>query len=75
MRLRGDLEFPTASFYSGNALDAFVSPRSLFFAAPEMKCVGENYVAKQIVLRTVADVERGIELEIACDVTGETDRR
>jgi hypothetical protein len=75
MRLRGDFEFPTASFYSGNALDAFVSPRSLFFAAPEMKCVGENYVAKQIVLRTVADVERGIELEIACDVTGETDRR
>ena len=75
MRLRGDFEFPTASFYSGNALDAFVSPRSLFFAAPEMKCVGENYVAKQIVLRTIIDIECGIELEVWCNIAGEPDRR
>ena len=40
-----------------------------------MKRVGEDNVAKQIVLRTVADVERGIELEIGCDVAGETDCR
>jgi hypothetical protein len=46
-----------------------------FFAAPEMKSVRENYVAKQIVLRAIVDVERGVELEIARDVAGETDRR
>ena len=40
-----------------------------------MKCIGENDVTKQIVLRTIIDVERGIELEIACDVARETDRR
>ena len=47
----------------------------VFFAAPEVKRVGENYVAEQIVLRSVVDVERGIELEIRCDVAGEADRR
>jgi len=45
-----------------------------FFAAPEMKSVRENYVAKQIVFGIIADIERGIELEIGCDVAGETDR-
>ena len=45
-----------------------------FFAAPEMKSVGENYVAEQIVLRIIADIKRGIELKIGCDVAGETDR-
>ena len=49
--------------------------RDVFFAAPEVKRVGENYVAKQIVLRSVVDVERGIELEVWRDVAGESDRR
>ena len=40
-----------------------------------MKSVRENYVAKQIVLGTIADIERGIELEITRDVAGETNRR
>jgi hypothetical protein len=40
-----------------------------------MKSVSENYVAEQIVLRTIIDIERGIKLEIARDVAGETDRR
>jgi len=40
-----------------------------------MKRVGENYVAKQIVLRTIVDVERWIKLKIGCDITGEPDRR
>ena len=54
----------------------FVKGRTvLFSAAPEMKCVTENYVAKQIVLRAIVDIERGVELEIARDVAGETDRR
>ena len=41
---------------------------------PEMKRVRENYVAKQIVLWTIIDIKRGIELEVWCDVAGETDR-
>ena len=49
--------------------------RDVSFAAPEMKCVGENYVAEQIVLRSVVDVQRGIELEIRCDVASEPDCR
>ena len=40
-----------------------------------MKRVRENYVAKQIVLWTIIDIERGIELEVWCDVAGETDCR
>ena len=40
-----------------------------------MKSVCENDVAEQIVVRTIIDVERGIELEIACDVARETYRR
>src|SRR5258708_24396953 len=39
-----------------------------------MKRVRENYVAKQIVLWTIIDIKRGIELEVWCDVAGETDR-
>lgn len=38
-----------------------------------MKRVSENDVPKEVVLRTVVDIERGIELEIARDVAGETD--
>ena len=63
------------SFCAGDALDRLCQRRVFFFAAPEMKSVSEDYVAKQIVLRTIIDVERGIELEIACDVAGETYRR
>jgi hypothetical protein len=40
-----------------------------------MKSVRENYVAKQIVLGVIADIERWVELEIGCHVAGETDRR
>ena len=40
-----------------------------------MTRVSENYIAEQIVARTIIDVERGIKLEIACDVAGETDGR
>src|SRR6266566_3735838 len=40
-----------------------------------MKSVCEDYVTEQIVLRTIVDVERGIELEVWCDVAGETDGR
>src|SRR5437773_6286525 len=40
-----------------------------------MKRVSENYVAKQVVLRTVVDVKRGIKLEIGCDIAGEPDCR
>ena len=47
----------------------------LLLAVPKVKCVSENYVAEEIVLRTIVDVECGIELEIPCDVAGETDRR
>ena len=49
--------------------------RDVSFAAPEVKCVGENYIAHEVVIRTIADVQRGIELEIRCDVAGEADRR
>jgi hypothetical protein len=60
-----------------------INPRCLFcrnragffFAIPEAKSVGEDYVTKQIVLRAIVDIERGVELEIARDVAGETDRR
>ena len=44
------------------------------FVPPKMKRVSENYIAEQIVARTIIDVERRIELKIWCDVAGETDR-
>ena len=69
MRLLGGFELPdTVSFYAGNMLSAL-----FVFVAPEVKCVTENYVAKQIVLWTIIDIKRGIELEVWCDVAGETD--
>ena len=43
------------------------------FVSPKMKRVSENYITKQIVTRTIIDVERWIKLEIRCDVAGETD--
>ena len=43
------------------------------FVSPKMERVSENYIAEQIVAWTVIDVQRGIKLEIGCDVAGETD--
>lgn len=63
------------SFCARDALDRRRQRRVFFFAAPEMKSVCENYVTKQIVVRTIIDVERGIELEVWCDVASETDCR
>ena len=40
-----------------------------------MKRVSKNYVAKQVVLGTIIDVERGIKLEVWCNVARETDGR
>src|SRR5215471_1600263 len=48
--------------------------RDIFFA-PDMKCVSENYVAHEIVTRTIVNVQRGIKLKIWCDVAGKSDRR
>ena len=63
------------SFCAGDALARLRERRVFFFAAPEMKSVRENYVTKQIVLWTIIDVQRGIELEVWCDVASETDGR
>jgi len=38
-----------------------------------MKRIGKDDVAEEIVLGAVAHVERGIELEIAGKIAGETD--
>ena len=43
--------------------------------AQDMKCVGENYVAHEVVIRAIVNVKRGIELEIRCDVASKADRR
>ena len=40
-----------------------------------MKRVSKNYVAKQVVFRTIIDAERRIQLEVWCNVAGETDCR
>ena len=49
--------------------------RDVSFATPEMKRVCEDYITKQVVIRAVVDVQRGIELEIRCDVASEADCR
>ena len=36
-----------------------------------MKCVGENYVAHKVMIRTIANVQRGIELETEVQIVGE----
>ena len=73
MRLRDGVELAdTILFYAAWPCR---DRRHVLFAAPKMKRVSEHYVAKQIVVRTVTDVERGIELKIGRDVTGEADRR
>ena len=45
------------------------------FFPPQMKSVRENYVTKEIVVRSIADVKRGIKLKIGRYVVGKTDRR
>ena len=40
-----------------------------------MKRVSENYVAHEVMMRTIVNVQRGIELKIRRDITGEADRR
>ena len=40
-----------------------------------MKSVCEDYITEQVVVRTIVDIERGIELEVWCDVARETDCR
>jgi len=40
-----------------------------------MKGVCEDNITEQIVVWTIIDIKRGIELEVWCDVAGETDRR
>ncbi len=42
--------------------------------APHMKCICEDYVTEQIVVRAIIHIQRGIELEVRCDVAGKTDR-
>jgi hypothetical protein len=46
-----------------------------FVFAPQVKRITEYDVAEQIMLRPIADVQRGIELEITRQVAGEADRR
>src|SRR6266481_3599841 len=40
-----------------------------------MTRVREDYITEQVVVRTIVDIERGIELEVWCDVARETDCR
>src|SRR6266487_3108773 len=40
-----------------------------------MKRVSKNYVAKQVVFRTIVDVKRRVELKITADVASKTDCR
>src|ERR1044072_9313858 len=46
-----------------------------FFVPPQMKRVGENYVTHHAAQIVVTEINRGIELKIARDIAGETDRR
>ena len=48
--------------------------RDVFFA-PEMKCVSEDNVTEDAAEIVIAKINRGIELEVRCDVTGKTYRR
>src|SRR6266496_3925384 len=76
IRLRLDLAFlDMSSFCAGDALDRLCQRRVFFFAAPDMKSVSEDDVSEQIVVWTIIDIERRIELEVWCDVTCETDCR
>ena len=60
-------------FCAGNALDRFCQHRAFLLRGAKMKSVCENDITKQIVLRTIIHVKRGIELEVWRDVAGETD--
>ena len=43
--------------------------------APQMERVGENYITHHAAQIVVTEIDRWIELEIPCDIAGETDRR
>src|SRR5947207_14118768 len=74
IRLR--LDFGTSSSYAETSSVHFVRSRALiFFVAPQMKRVGEHNVTHQAARIVVTEIDRWIELEIFCDVAGETDRR
>ena len=47
----------------------------LFSAAPDVKRVSKNDVPHQVVIRTIVNVQRGVELEIRCDIAGEANGR
>ena len=47
----------------------------VFYLSPQVKRISEDDVAEQIMLRPIADVQRGIELEIARQVARKADRR
>src|SRR5262249_29258617 len=56
--------------------DVFCRRRVIFvFATPKMQRVSENYVAHHAAQIVVAEIDRWVELKIACDVAGETDGR
>jgi hypothetical protein len=46
-----------------------------FFITPQVKRVGEHNITHHAAQIVVTEIDRRIELEIACDVAGETDRR
>ena len=56
--------------------DLVCERRAVFFlATPEMKGVSENDIAENASWIVVAEIDRWVELKIACDVAGETDGR
>ena len=48
---------------------------SFRFIPPQVKRVSKNYVAKQVVFRTIVDVKRRVELKITGDVASKTNGR
>jgi hypothetical protein len=48
---------------------------SFRFIPPQVKRVSKNYIAKQVVFRTIVDVKRRVELKITGDVASKTDGR
>src|SRR4029453_14156131 len=71
---------PTSCWHLFSALRLFCRARmcrgrSDISFAPDMKCVSENYVAHQVVIRTVINIQRRIELKIWCYVAGKPDSR
>ena len=77
MRLRLDFGYSrTASSYAGTSSVHFVRSRALvIFVTPQMKRVGEHNITHHAAQIVVTEIDRWIELEIPCDIAGETDRR